>query len=69
MSEDDATIADDTELFRRIHPEQVVWDHNEGRARPTSGAFNDFEMSVNVARLSDRLCVRPRRLIDGRGRR
>ncbi len=33
---------------RRIHPEQVIWDGNEGRRRPTSAAFRDYEMSVNL---------------------
>jgi hypothetical protein len=47
--EDDTSIEDSTELFRRVHPTQVVWDGNKQRLRPTSAAFSDEEMSVNLA--------------------
>ncbi|MBZ0168327.1 MAG: hypothetical protein K8F29_02645 [Kofleriaceae bacterium] len=39
-------IADNDELYRRIHPLQV----KDGR--PTSAAFKDPEMSVDVARVT-----------------
>ena len=42
------TIADDDGLFRRIHPDQVVKDENTGNWRPSSGAFKDPTMSVDV---------------------
>lgn len=51
---DDRSIADATDLFRRVHPDQVVWDENESRLRPTSAAFRDTEMSVH---LGDMLAV------------
>jgi hypothetical protein len=35
----DAPVADQTDLFRRIHPDSVVWDSIDGRYRPSSGAF------------------------------
>lgn len=39
-------IADSDDLYRRIHPSQV----KDGR--PSSAAFKDAEMSVDVARLT-----------------
>lgn len=48
MPENDPSIPDDSDLYRRIHPEQVVWDDNTGRLRPTTAAFRDLEMSVNL---------------------
>jgi hypothetical protein len=49
VTQDDSSIDDATDLFRRIHPEQVVWDDNESRLRPTSAAFRDAEMSVHLS--------------------
>ncbi|MFW6169793.1 MAG: hypothetical protein ACODAD_04825 [Planctomycetota bacterium] len=47
---DDPTIADDSPLWRRIAPQQVIYDENLGRHRPTSDAFqnhrNGSPMSV-----------------------
>jgi hypothetical protein len=48
VPEDDESIPDETRVYRRLHPTQVVWDDNEGRARASSGAFNDESMSVNL---------------------
>ena len=48
MTEDDARVPDETDLLRRVHPEQVIWDENVGVLRPTSAAFRDVEMSVNL---------------------
>lgn len=48
MTGEHSDIPDGARLFRRIHPEQVIWDGNEGRLRPTSAAFRDYEMSVNL---------------------
>lgn len=52
---DDASIQDETRLFRRIIVEPnlwIVWDANLGRWRPTSAAFDDHRngspMSVVV---------------------
>lgn len=47
--EDDATIADDAVLWRRIHPDRVVLDENLGRQRPSSAEFRDKELSVILA--------------------
>lgn len=45
---DDQSVGDSTALFRRIHPSQVIWDENLDRLRPTSAAFRDKQMSVNL---------------------
>lgn len=51
MIGDDASIRDETDLFRRVHPNHVVPDLNGDypRLRPSSAAFKDVEMSVNLA--------------------
>lgn len=49
-SEDDASIADAEDLWRRVHPRQVVPDDNLGRVRPSSAAFKDYELSCLRAR-------------------
>ena len=38
---DDATIANDAELWRRIHPDWVVPDENTDRMRVSSAAFDN----------------------------
>lgn len=38
---DDATITDDSELWRRIHPLWVIRDENAGVVRVSSAAFDD----------------------------
>jgi len=38
---DDTTIADDSELWRRIHPTWVVFDGNTGTWQVSSAAFDD----------------------------
>ena len=38
---DDPTIEDNMLLWRRIPPDHVIFDANEGRLRPTSAAFAD----------------------------
>jgi len=47
---DDPTIENDSPLWRRIAPEQVIYDEKLGRYRPTSDAFqnhrNGTPMSV-----------------------
>jgi hypothetical protein len=45
---DDGAIADDVDLLRRIHPDQVVHDANLGERRPSTGAFKDPELSVDA---------------------
>ncbi len=46
---DDGSIANEADLLRRIHPKQVIIDDNTGQLRPTSAAFRDQSMSVDVA--------------------
>lgn len=55
MPEDDQSIQDATRLYRRLHPTQVIWDRNEGRIRPSSGAFKDESLSVNLGDELERL--------------
>ena len=38
---DDLTILDDSPLWRRIPPWHFVFDHNLGRVRPSTAAFED----------------------------
>lgn len=38
---DDATIANESDLWRRIHPTWIVRDENEGGYRVSSAAFDD----------------------------
>ncbi len=45
----DAPIADTTELYRRVHVNQIVWDDNVKRLRPNKNVFKDHELSVQVA--------------------
>jgi hypothetical protein len=50
---DDSTISDDNNLWRRIHPAQIVYDNNLKSYRPSSAAFDDSSngspMSVILA--------------------
>jgi hypothetical protein len=55
VTENDPSIADETDLLRRIHPTQVIWDDNDGCLRPTSAAFKGVEMSVSLADDIERL--------------
>jgi len=49
--EDDPSIADAEDLWRRIHPQQVFPDGNlNGRVRPSSAAFKAKELSCLLAR-------------------
>lgn len=41
-------IPDDAQLLRRIHPDYVVEDKNSGLPRPSSAAFKDPNMSVDI---------------------
>lgn len=50
MCTDDHSIGDECELYRRVHPFQVVDDENTGAKRPSSAAFSDPELSVDLKR-------------------
>lgn len=45
---DDASIADDAGLLRRVHPSQVVPDANSGGYRLSSAAFTDPNLSIDI---------------------
>ena len=45
---DDGSIENGAGLLRRIHPKQIVDDQNQGKKRPSSAAFLDFELSVDT---------------------
>ena len=42
----DNSVSDETLLYRRLHPTQVVWDENRGRVRATTNAFKDPALSI-----------------------
>jgi len=48
--DNDPDILSEDDLWRRIHPLQIIMDNNEGRVRPSSQAFRDQELSVFLAR-------------------
>jgi hypothetical protein len=48
LYEDNPSIRDEEKLFRRIHITQLVKDDDSGRARVSSSAFKDHELSVNL---------------------
>lgn len=52
---DDLSITDEADLWRRIHPKQVVPDKNTGQLRPSSAAFqnstNNSPMSILIAEI------------------
>jgi len=48
---DDLSIPQDAGLLRRIHPDQVIRDRNTGELRPSSAAFKDPNLSVDVETL------------------
>jgi hypothetical protein len=54
-SGDDGSIPNSANLLRRIHPTQVVIDANTGSPRPSSAAFKDPNMSVDVEPTLDAL--------------
>jgi hypothetical protein len=40
-------ISNEDNLYRRIHPSQVIDDKNLGARRPSSGAFTDANLSTD----------------------
>jgi hypothetical protein len=62
---DDQSIGNDTRLFRRLHPTQIVWDDNQGRLRPTSNAFKDPSMSVALGDEMESLGLDPEWVLRG----
>lgn len=48
MIPDDAEVPEETNLYRRVHPTEIVWNDNDGCLRPASGVFKDPEMSIHL---------------------
>jgi hypothetical protein len=44
----DAPVADETTLYRRVHPTEIIWSDNDSCLRPNSSVFKDKEMSINL---------------------
>ena len=66
MAEDDKSITDATRLYRRLHPDQVVWDDNAGRIRASSAAFKGEFLSVNLEDELNRMQETPEFALRGR---
>lgn len=49
MTDDHPSVQDVTDLYRRVHPTQIVWDENDCCLRPTTAVFRDIEMSVHIS--------------------
>ena len=49
----DTSVPGHTRLFRRVHPNEVVWDDNDNCPRPNSGVFKDIDMSVHMGDVLD----------------
>ncbi len=62
----DAPIADATELYRRVHVDQIVWDDNVKRLRPNKNVFKDHELSVHLGDALEDKDLPPSSVLDGR---
>lgn len=64
--EDDATVADVTPLYRRVHPNFVVYDDDRGCKRLSTAAFKERvkEMSVHLGDVLDAAGRHPAELVD-----
>jgi hypothetical protein len=62
----DAPIADTTELYRRVHVDQIVWDDNIKRLRPNKNVFKDVELSVHLGDVLDDEDRLPSSVLDGK---
>lgn len=58
---DDTSICNSAELWRRIHPRQIVPDQNRHRMRPSSAAFSDSSDGTPMSVLRASLVARSRR--------
>jgi hypothetical protein len=61
----DAPIADATELYRRVHVDQIVWDDNVKRLRPNNSVFKDVELSVHLGDVLEDKAIPPSSVLDG----
>jgi hypothetical protein len=48
MPDDAMEFLGESGLLRRVHPQQVILDQNSGGYRPSSAAFNDDNLSVDI---------------------
>jgi hypothetical protein len=66
---DDATIADEETLLRRVPPQWIVPDKNTGAARPSSQAFDNgrdgLTMSVYLTSVLESISVAPEECLEG----
>jgi len=69
VHEDDPSITNDTELWRRVHPSQVVSD-GAGGYRPSSAALdNDSDgdpMSILISTVMEEYGLAPEHALEGR---
>jgi hypothetical protein len=63
--EDDPTIPDNADLWRRIHPNQTTYDDNQGRIRPSSAAFTDSSNGSPMSVVIAAECDGPTRVLAG----
>lgn len=54
---DDATISDETRLWRRIAPSEIRVDPQTGVATASDSAYRTHQMSVHIANLTDTRAV------------
>lgn len=48
LADNESEFLEESDLFRRIPPEQIIFDHNINEYRPTSQNFDDEKMSVDI---------------------
>lgn len=54
----DPSVSSCSELWRRIHPKQIIFDESLGKIRPSSAAFKDSTNGTPMSVLSARLVSR-----------
>jgi hypothetical protein len=59
-------IDDTTELYRRVHVDQIVWDDNIKRLRPNKNVFKDVELSVHLGDALEDEGRSPSSVLDGK---
>jgi hypothetical protein len=62
----DAPVPKDMNLYRRVHPTEIVWSDNDGCLRPGSGVFKDREMSVHLDDVLREEEREPESVLDGK---
>lgn len=64
-SGDDRSVLAETRLYRRIHPNFIVHDHDRDCNRLSQGAFNDPEMSVHLGHILEQEDREPADVLSG----